>query len=226
VDPDPAAVITRSSVPPVPRPKVHDAALRLRLLECAGATLSTRGLAALSLRTLAADVGTSTTAVYALFGGKPGLLAALHAEAFARLGARLDAVPVGADPVEDLVALGRAYRDAALADPHFYEVMFGGALPADEQWWAVAAPILRPVAEVVNRAAASGVLRSEVDPATVALALWATVHRLVCCTCGLHPADARTRDRRGRALQAVVAGWLAAPRHCPDGHLRTVEPTF
>ena len=73
----------------MPRPKVHDAALRLRLLECAGATLSTRGLAALSLRTLAADVGTSTTAVYALFGGKPGLLAALHAEAFARLGARL-----------------------------------------------------------------------------------------------------------------------------------------
>jgi AcrR family transcriptional regulator len=79
-------VITGSSLPPVPRPKVHDAALRLRLLECAGATLSTRGLAALSLRTLAADVGTSTTAVYALFGGKPGLLAALHAEAFARLG--------------------------------------------------------------------------------------------------------------------------------------------
>ena len=62
----------RASLPPVPRPKVHDAALRARLLECAGATLSTRGLAALSLRTLAADVGTSTTAVYALFGGKPG----------------------------------------------------------------------------------------------------------------------------------------------------------
>ena len=132
-------LITGVSLPRVPRPKVHDAALRLRLLECAGATLSTRGLAALSLRTLAADVGTSPTAVYALFGGKPGLLAALHAEAFARLGARLNAVPLGADPVEDLVALGRAYRDAALADPHFYEVMFGGALPADERWCAVAA---------------------------------------------------------------------------------------
>ena len=109
--------ITGSSLPPVPRPKVHDAALRLRLLECAGATLSTRGLAALSLRTLAADVGTSTTAVYALFGGKPGLLAALHAEAFARLGARLDAVPLGADPVEDLVALGRGAAGAGRPGP-------------------------------------------------------------------------------------------------------------
>ena len=77
----------------MPRPKVHDAALRLRLLECAGTALSTGGLAALSLRTLAAAVGTSTTAVYALFGGKPGLLEALHAEAFSRLGARLCAVP-------------------------------------------------------------------------------------------------------------------------------------
>ena len=221
-------MITGSSLPPVPRPKVHDAALRLRLLECAGATLSTRGLAALSLRTLAADVGTSTTAVYALFGGKPGLLAALHAEAFARLGARLDAVPVGADPVEDLVALGRAYRDAALADPHFYEVMFGGALPADEQWWAVAAPILRPVAEVVNRAAASGVLRPEVDPATVSLALWATVHGLVSLHLrGLHPTDAPAPATVvDVALRAVVAGWLAAPRHCRDGHLRTIESTY
>jgi len=204
-------VISGSSLPRVPRPKVHDAALRLRLLECAGATLSTRGLPALSLRTLAADVGTSTTAVYALFGGKPGLLAALHSEAFARLSARLDAVPLGAGPVEDLVALGRAYRDAALAEPHFYEVMFGGALPADERWWAVAAPILRPVADVVQRAASGGVLRPDLDPATVALALWATVHGLVSLHLrGLHPADAPAPATVvDAAVRAIVAGWLA-----------------
>lgn len=197
----------------MPRPKVHDAALRTRLLECAGATLSTRGLAALSLRTLAADVGTSTTAVYALFGGKPGLLAALHAEAFARLHARLDAVPLGADPVEDLVALGRAYRDAALAEPHFYEVMFGGALPAGERWWAVAAPILRPVADVVARAADRGVLRPDLDPATVSLALWATVHGLVSLHLrGLHPDDAPAPATVvDVAVRAVVGGWLAIP---------------
>ena len=50
---------------------------------------------------------------------------------------------------------------------------------------------LRPVAEVVNRAATSGVLRPEVDPPTVSLALWATVHGLVSLHLrGLHPADA------------------------------------
>ena len=97
-------MITGSSLPPVPRPKVHDAALRLRLLECAGAL-------AVDPRPRRAEpahprrrLRTSTTAVYALFGGKNGLLAALFDEAFARLGARLDAVPLGADPLEDLVA--------------------------------------------------------------------------------------------------------------------------
>jgi AcrR family transcriptional regulator len=201
----------------VPRPKVHDAALRLRLLECAGTTLSTGGLAALSLRTLAAAVGTSTTAVYALFGGKPGLLEALNAEAFSRLGARLGAVPVGADPVEDLIALGRAYRDAALADPHFYDVMFGGALPPGEQWWAVAAPAFRPVVELVERAVAGGALRQGTQAATVSFALWATVHGLVSLHLrGLHPADAPTPDEVfDLALRAAVAGWRPVPQAAP-----------
>ena len=52
----------------VPRPKVHDAALRLRLLECAGKTLSRGGLGALSLRTLAASVGTSTGTTFSNTG--------------------------------------------------------------------------------------------------------------------------------------------------------------
>lgn len=196
----------------MPRPKVHDAALRLRLLECAGTTLSTGGLGALSLRTLAAAVGTSTTAVYALFGGKPGLLEALHAEAFSRLGARLEAVPAGADPVEDLVALGLAYRDAALADPHLYDVMFGGALPGGEQWWSVAAPALRPLRAGVERAAAAGALRAGTDPVTASFALWALVHGLVSLHLrGLGPAAAPApAEVFDHALRAAVTGWRSA----------------
>jgi AcrR family transcriptional regulator len=214
IDPPHVRRGARSSLPPVPRPKVHDAALRLRLLECASATLSTRGLGALSLRTLAAEVGTSTTAVYALFGGKPGLLEALHAEAFSRLAAHLCAVPTGPDPVEDLIALGRAYREAALADPHFYDVMFNGTLPAGEQWWPAASPMFRPVVRLVERAAASGALPAGTEPVAVALALWATLHGLVSLHLrGLHPLDAPPPERVFEpALRAAVAGWLAAPR--------------
>ena len=49
------------------RPKVHDEKLRARLLERAGALVSDGGPEALSLRTLARDCETSTTAVYALW---------------------------------------------------------------------------------------------------------------------------------------------------------------
>lgn len=221
VHPARTAVIGGSSLRRVPRTKVHDAALRTRLLECAGATLSAGGLAALSLRSLAAEVGTSTTAVYALFGGKSGLLEALHAEAFSRLGARLDAVldqrRTVDDPVEGLVALGRAYRDSALANPHTYDVMFGESPVGRERWWAAAAPTVRPMARVVERALAVGALRPGSEPATVSLALWATVHGLV----SLHLRGLRAVDDRAAngssaedvfelALRTAVAGWLSA----------------
>ncbi|MEU0193944.1 TetR family transcriptional regulator [Streptomyces afghaniensis] len=62
----------------VARPKTHDESLRLRLLHRAAATVFDRGTAALSLRQLAADVKTSTTAVYSLFGSKAGLLDSLY----------------------------------------------------------------------------------------------------------------------------------------------------
>src|SRR5882672_1214567 len=104
----------------MPRPKVHDEALRLRLLEQAIRTLSEDGPDALSLRKLAAQVDTSTTAVYSLFDGKPGLLDALYEEVFARFGQCLRAVEPTADPLADLAALGQAYRASALEEPHFY----------------------------------------------------------------------------------------------------------
>ena len=85
------------------RPKVHDEKLRARLLERAGKLVSDGGADALSLRILARDCETSTTAVYALFGGKNGLLTALFDEAFEHLGRRIGALTPSADPLEDLV---------------------------------------------------------------------------------------------------------------------------
>jgi AcrR family transcriptional regulator len=197
----------------VPRPKVHDDALGVRLLECAGHTLSRQGLAALSLRTLAAQVGTSTTAVYALFGGKPGLLKALFDEAFRRLGAHLAAVTTTDDPLEDLVRLGLAYRDSALADPHFYDVMFSGVLgdlPLDDASRAAAEATFTPLVRIVERATANGSLHTDVDPRTVSLALWALVHGLVSLNLRhLAPGAADPMAIFETALRAAVQGWRA-----------------
>lgn len=166
---------------PVARPKLHDEALRVRLLEQAVRTLSEEGPEGLRLRQLAADVGTSTTAVYSLFGGKPGLLKALFDEAFARFGRRLAEIDYTGDPRADLLALGLAYRDSALAEPHFYQVMFGpvrGAFDPDPESVERAEGTFTPLVDAVRRAIEAGHLR-DTDPTTIATALWACVHGLV-----------------------------------------------
>ena len=105
---------------------------RRRVLEVAARLLAEEGPHGLSLRRIAAESGGSTQIVYTLFGGKPGLANALYAEGFRRLGASmgaaLDSAPPPGDP-ERLVALGRAYRAFALAEPAFFAVMFGRAIP-------------------------------------------------------------------------------------------------
>src|SRR3954452_23226013 len=109
------------------RPRVHDEALRARLLAEASILVSKGGGAALTVRHLAHRAGTSSSAVYSLFGSRDDLLRAVGDEAFARFAARLSLVPRTDDPAGDLLNLGLAYRAHALADPHFYRVMFSVA---------------------------------------------------------------------------------------------------
>ena len=192
------------------RPKVHDEALRRRLLERAAAMLSDGGAAGVSLRVLARDCGTSTTAVYTLFGGKAGLLAALLDDAFHRFGLGLAAVLPGDDPVTDLVRLGAAYRRGALTDPHVFDAMFGGIAPEDAPAGAEPRPgalatALAPLRELVERAVAEKALRADLDPVAAARTLWATVHGWVSLQRrGLLPADPARFDD---ALLAVLDGW-------------------
>lgn len=196
----------------MPRPKIHDDALRTRLLDDAGRLLSTEGPAALSVRRLANDAGTSTTAVYSLFGGKPALLRALYVEAFRRFGARLAAVAPTGDPADDLVALGLAYRDSALADPHLYGIMFSrpvAGFEPDEGARAESAATMDPLLGAVRAGIAAGRLRA-VPAEHIALSLWGCVHGLVSLELGgclLPGFDVALAYRA--ALVATVRGWQA-----------------
>ncbi len=53
----------------------------------------------------------------------------MFAEGFIRLARRLAELQPTADPRIDLIALGRAFRANALADPHLYDLMFGSPFP-------------------------------------------------------------------------------------------------
>ncbi|MDR6868963.1 AcrR family transcriptional regulator [Microbacterium resistens] len=105
------------------RPTIYDETLRDRLLDAAAEIVDRDGPERVSLRDVAASAETSTSAVYALFGGKAELLAAVIAHGFASFGASQRAAE-GAG----LRPLGLAYRDWALAHPALYRLMFGGAL--------------------------------------------------------------------------------------------------
>lgn len=188
------------------RPRTHDDALRTRLLEVASRTTSEHGEAGVTVRSVAAEAGTSPSAVYALFGSREQLLAAVTAEGFRRFAEHLAAVPRTDDPRADLRALGLAYRASALADPHFYRVMFERGIGPAHDDETLAPPAPEPTTPSPRRDT-FGVLRDAVArvipdaPAerveTVALGLWALAHGLVSLElAGRLEGDAGSRARR------------------------------
>lgn len=112
------------------RPRLHDDVTRSELLEAAEQLLSVGGLEAVSVRTTAAGAGTSTRAVYALFGSKEGLVQALAQRAYELLMDRVAAVPVSGDPSADLIAAAiKGFRAFALDHPDLFRLVFTTQLP-------------------------------------------------------------------------------------------------
>ena len=170
----------------MPAVKTHDAQLATRLVDEAGRILAAEGVGALTLRKLAARTGTSTMAVYTLFGDKPGLLTAMHNEGFARLGAAMGrAQHAGDDALTALARLGEAYREAALANPHLYNLMFGGAAPGftpDAESQAAADATFAPLVAAVQRCLDEGALAGPDDADSaqrIATYLWSVTHGVV-----------------------------------------------
>ncbi|EMD23367.1 Transcriptional regulator, TetR family [Amycolatopsis azurea DSM 43854] len=195
----------------MPRPRTHDENLRLKLLDRAGELISADGPKALSLRKLAADVGTSTTAVYSLFGGKTDLVGALFVEGFRRFGLRMSGVSRTGDPVEDLVRLGVAYRESALADPHLYAIMFTKSVPGfepAEETSGQARATMAPLEDTIRAAVADGVFL-DVPPEVVTVACWGFVHGLVSLELnGNLPEEFTVSAAYETALRANASGWL------------------
>ena len=190
----------------VPAVKAHNAELATRLVDEAGRILAREGAGALTLRRLATVTGTSTMAVYTLFGDKQGLLAAMHREGFARLAAAArEAQATSDDPLEALAAQGIAYRRTALANPHLYGLMFGTAAPGfhpDTEGEAVAESAYRPLVDGVQRCLDAGVMRGA-EAERIALHLWAVSHGMVSLEiAGLLEGDEQQRD--AQYLDALI----------------------
>jgi AcrR family transcriptional regulator len=109
----------------VGRPKLHDDGVRQELLRHAIELLEREGPPAVRARRVAAGAGTSTAAMYELFGDKSGLIRAVFFEGFTGLLDALLAVPRTDSPRRDLMSLMEASREFAVAHPMLFEVMYG-----------------------------------------------------------------------------------------------------
>jgi AcrR family transcriptional regulator len=200
----------------VPAVKAHTADLAVRLVDEAGRILSAEGAGALTLRRLATASGTSTMAVYTLFGDKQGLLAAMYREGFRRLGTAMTEATAGVDdPLHALAVLGITYRRAALDNPHLYDLMFGRPEPSfvpDPEAQAVADAAYRPLVEAVQRCLDAGALLPG-DAERIALFLWAVSHGMVSLELAGHlPGDEAAREAvYGDALALSSVPFLPRP---------------
>lgn len=190
------------------------------ILEAAARLLAERGPDGLTTRRLAAELGTSTMAVYTWFGSKADLMRALYREGFERFGAALRAAAAGAagaGGTAELEALGHAYRRFGLGHPHFYEVMFGrgaAAFTPDRDDLELSLSTLTILVEAVGRCVAGGVLAG--DPGALALQFWAAAHGAVSLELAIHH-DAPLFDGGAvhEGLMSTLLKGMAAPPRRP-----------
>jgi AcrR family transcriptional regulator len=151
-----------------------------RMIDEAGRILVSDGLAGLSLRKLAIAAGTSTMSVYTRFGSKPHLLAAMRREGFRRLGVAMSSALGPPDPLERMTAVGLAYRQAALASPSLYGLMFGpqpSDLEVSSADQEAADATYQILVDGVRENVSAGWLAG--DPSRIALHLWSVAHGMV-----------------------------------------------
>jgi AcrR family transcriptional regulator len=156
-------------------PKTPDPRIRTALIEAAARLLTEDGPEALTTRRLAAEVGTSTMAVYTYFDGMDALRLEVRREGFARLAQFLEAIEATEDTVADVAALGGAYLLNAIVNRHLYDQMFGA--PPDEHDPEVGHDTLERLVDAVALAVAAG--RFQGDPWDLATQCWAMAHGIV-----------------------------------------------
>lgn len=156
-------------------PKVADPAMRTALIEHAARLIAEEGGDALTLRRLAAEVGTSTMAIYTHFGGMEELRREVRREGFVRLARHLGGVEATDDPVADLIVLGWAYHVNATTNPDLYRVMFMERTLDGEPGSRLDDTTFQMLIGAVARCLDAGRIRPA-EPLALAHQLWATSH--------------------------------------------------
>jgi AcrR family transcriptional regulator len=198
----------------VGRPREHDDVTAQALLGAAEEIVERDGVDALSVRGVATQIGSTTRAVYSLFGSKDGLVAALGAHAFDLLGAGVQALPTTDDSRADLVDAGLVFRHFALQHPSLFHIAVQRTAIAPDLAAHFRPAAQRAFARLENRVArlgAQGLLggRSVHDAACQFHALCEGLAALELRGVFIAGTDAERQWRE--ALSALINGFSLAP---------------
>lgn len=170
---------------------------RTQIIEAARALFREGGLAAVSMRSIAARVGITQAAIYQHFEDKDAILFAVAEHFFGKLIESAEAMSaVDLDPVEALRASMRGYIETGLAHPEEYRLVFMTDAPGlrrhgpanlqarnGQEVGADIQPTKGQIAyghlqEKVRQFVKSGDIRKG-DPELIAEAMWAAGHGVV-----------------------------------------------
>jgi AcrR family transcriptional regulator len=152
---------------------------RRKILDKARKLFLAKGLAGLSMRKLAKELGYTPGALYKHFDNKEEILQAIRADGWV-LAAKMDEqLPAGLGTRDLLIESGRQYLQFAVAHPEHYLLMFNTpdlpyGTPADIRH----NPQFAPVVELVEQGVQKGDIRlpEGYDAAMLATQMWITVH--------------------------------------------------
>ncbi|MFT4287546.1 TetR/AcrR family transcriptional regulator [Nocardioides sp.] len=136
--------------------------------------LASEGAAALSLRAVARDLGVVSSAIYRYVASRDELLTLLVVEGYGQLGDAVDEALAGVQgPRERLLALGRAVRGWAVAEPATYALLFGSPVPGytapAEQTNEPGTRVVRALMAILGDAYAGGLARRRAPVASPVL---------------------------------------------------------
>ena len=198
----------------MPRAKQRTPQMRERVLQTAMDMLASDGVAGFTTRRLAQHAGTSTPAVYELFGDKAGLVREVFFEGFRLLRQYLDQVRPSQDPRAELVLVIESLRSFAREHSVLADLMFSRPFadfdpgPAERR---AGDEVRLFIVAAVRRCVRAGVLQGdEVDIAHVIVAMAQGLAGQE--TAGWLGTSQESRDRRwDLAITALLDGLRPAP---------------
>jgi len=185
---------------------------RDRIFAAAKAVLDREGLLGLTVRKVADHAGLSPMAMYRHFADKDALLNALMDDGLAAWENTARSIRAS-DPIEWLTALGEAFLEFALTEPHLFDAAFFLPAPRARQYpddfVAGRSPVVAMAMIRIDQAKAEGRL-GDAPALEVALAFSALAQGLV----SMHRANRFSSEKQFKTL------YREQIRHCLEGFSR------